>query len=201
MLSLLIGIVLAVLFLFLIYSLKIVSFWLGMTVFTVVLAIWSIVWAGEDRMRLLAFKPSHIIWGIISGIILYIVFWIGGIISTHLLPSASNQINAIYTNRGQLGIGLIVFLLILIGSSEEIFWRGMVQRVIGKYFGKNIGWVLGSIIYAAVNFWSGNYILVVAGLVGGLYWGWLYRRFGSLWPGIFSHVAWDLMIFVILPIK
>jgi uncharacterized protein len=92
-------------------------------------------------------------------------------------------------------------LLIPIGSFEEIFWRGMTQRIFARWFGENTGWILGAIAYAAVNICSGNFVLVMAALFGGLYWGWFYKRFGSLWPGLLSHVTWAFLIFLILPLQ
>jgi uncharacterized protein len=167
-----------------------------------VLAVWSVAWAGNERNHLFNFKPSYLFWGIISAVILYFIFWIGNICSTYLFSFATGQINAVYANKSQLPIWQIAFLLLFwIGPGEEVFWRGMVQRIFSKYFGVNAGWILGALIYSTIHLWSQNFILVMAALVGGLYWGWLFKRFGSLWPGIISHSLWDILVFIILPLK
>jgi hypothetical protein len=186
---------------FVLFGLKAIHFWWGMAAAAGILAVWSIAWAGEYRRRLFEFKIKYFIWGIVSAALLYVVFYFGDFLSTRLLPFASGQIESIYGNRGQLDpltTGLLLFFWI--GPAEEIFWRGMVQRVLSQYFGPNAGWLAGSVIYAAVHIWSGNFVLVMAALIAGLYWGWIYKRTGSLWPGIISHSVWDVVIFLILPI-
>jgi uncharacterized protein len=199
---LLIALLFAALFWMLIFALKVLNFWWGMAFAAGTLAIWSIIWAGKDRKRFFEFRLSHFIWGVISAIILYVIFWIGGLLSARIFPFASNQINSIYANNTQLRPWVIALLLLFcIGPAEEIFWRGMAQRTLSKYFGANAGWIIGAFIYAVVHFWSKNLILVIAAMVGGLYWGWLYKRFGSLWPGIVSHALWDITIFLIFPLQ
>jgi membrane protease YdiL (CAAX protease family) len=201
LLPVLIGHLFAAIIWFLIYGLKVIGFWWGIGVAAGLLAIWSIIWAGEDRKTIFTFKLSYVLWGIVSATILYFIFWLGGIISTGLFSSAVGEIDAIYAVRERIPIWLMTLLLILIGSSEEIFWRGMAQRIFGKWFGKNPGWILAAIAYMSIDLWSLNLILIVASLIAGLYWGWLYKRFGSLWPAIISHMLWDLAIFLVFPLR
>lgn len=173
-----------------------------MTIASGILAIWSIFWAGDERKSIFAFKPKFILWGVLSAAVLYLIFWLGNIISIQLFPFASGQINAVYANKLQLQNWQIALLLLFwIGPAEEIFWRGMSQRVFSKYFGANTGWVFGAFVYAVVHIWSLNLILIMAALIGGLYWGWIYKRLGSLWPGIISHALWDIAIFLIFPLQ
>lgn len=42
-------------------------------------------------------------------------------------------------------------------------------------------------------------VLIGAALLGGLYWGLLYARFGSAVVNVLSHVAFDLSAFVLFP--
>ncbi len=202
MAHLLIALLFAAVFWMLIFGLNVLNFWWGMAFAAGTLAVWSIILAGEDRKQLFEFKLSYFIWGILSAIALYIIFWIGDLLSKSILPFASGQINTIYANNTLLNPWAIASLLLFcIGPAEEIFWRGMTQRILSKYFGANAGWILGAILYAAVHLWSRNLILVMAAIIGGLYWGWLYKKFGSLWPGIISHALWDITIFLILPLR
>ncbi|HBZ01170.1 MAG TPA: CPBP family intramembrane metalloprotease [candidate division Zixibacteria bacterium] len=186
----------------LIFGLKTVNFWWGMASASGLLAIWSIIYAKGDRKFFFDFRLSYIVWGIGSAAILYIVFWIGGAVSTRIFGFASSQIDSIYANKAQMNPWILGLLLLFwIGPAEEIFWRGMGQRVLSKWFGSNVGWILGALVYTMVHLWAANFILFMAALIGGLYWGWLYKRFGSLWPGIISHALWDLVVFIIVPLK
>ena len=187
---------------YLLFGAKLVNFWYGMAIAAGLLAIWSIIWAGsKSRKRLLQFHLSYILWGIGSAALLYLIFWVGNAISTRIFPFASGQIAAVYGNKAQLDpmrIGLL--LMFWIGPAEEIFWRGMLQRVLAQRFGANLGWILGALIYAAVHIWAMNFMLFMAALICGMYWGWIYKRFGSAWPGIISHALWDVFIFLIIPV-
>ncbi len=159
------------------------------------------MWAGGDRRRLFAFRLGQAGWGVLSGVLLYLVFWLGRIMVTKAIPSTVAQIDAIYANKALIPLWAAPVLLILIAAWEEIFWRGMAQRVISRRFGANAGWLLGAFAYMLVNIWSGNIVLIITTLICGLCWGWLYKFFGSLWSGIISHVIWTLAIFLLLPLQ
>jgi len=192
---------LAAIFWFILFGAELVNFWWGMAAAAGILAIWSIVAAGERRGQLFKFRLSYFFLGLISAAFLYMVFWAGDFISTRIFSFASGQIESIYGNKGQLAEWKIALLLFFwIGPAEEIFWRGMVQRILAINFGGNIGWLAASFLYAAVHLWAANFVLFMAALIAGLFWGWLYKRFGSLWPGIVSHGVWDVVIFLVLPV-
>jgi membrane protease YdiL (CAAX protease family) len=201
MLQLIIGLVFAVIAWFVLFGARAVNFWWGMTAASGILAAWSLAWAGDSRKNLFRFKLSYILWGLLSAAILYMIFWLGDAISTRILSFASGQIDAIYGNKGRLDPRLVGLLLFFwIGPAEEIFWRGLVQRALAQHFGANFGWLAGALIYAAVHLWAGNFVLFMAALIAGLFWGWIYKHFGSLWPGIISHSVWDVAIFLVLPV-
>lgn len=178
------------------------NFWWGMAGATTALALWSILWAGDKRRRMFRFKPSYFFWGLISAAILYFIFWAGDLVSAQLFSFAPAQIASIYANRvGMDPAAMALLLFFIIGPAEEIFWRGMVQRTIARNFGDNTGLVTGAVIYALVHLWSANFILVMAALICGLYWGWIYQRTDSLWPSMVSHAVWDVIIFLVYPIR
>lgn len=201
MTQLIASVILAAIFWFILFGAKLVNFWWGMTAAAGILAIWSIVAAGEKRGQLFKFRLGYFFLGLLSAAFLYMVFWAGDFISSRILSFASGQIESIYGNKGQLAEWKIAVLLFFwIGPAEEIFWRGMVQRILATNFGSNIGWLAASILYAAVHLWAANFVLFMAAFIAGLFWGWLYKRFGTLWPGIVSHSIWDVAIFLVLPV-
>jgi membrane protease YdiL (CAAX protease family) len=199
--ALIIAVAAAVLFWLLLFGLEIVNFWWGMTIAAGLLAAWSLFQAGRDRRSLFAFDTSHIAWGLMSAFLLYAVFWAGNYLSRAIFDFAAGQIESIYMRREQLGHREIALLLFfVIAPAEEIFWRGMVQRILSGKFGSISGWLAAALIYAAVHLWAGNFVLFMAALICGLFWGWIYMRFGSLWPGIISHAVWDILVFLIVPL-
>ncbi|MHB8093947.1 MAG: CPBP family intramembrane glutamic endopeptidase, partial [Candidatus Aminicenantales bacterium] len=88
--------------------------------------------------------------------------------------------------------------LCLIGPGEEFFWRGYIQRSWQKKMGA-AALPLSVAFYAAVHIASGNPMLVLAAAVGGLYWGILYQRSGSVLLVAVSHTLWDLAVFIFFP--
>ncbi|MFO7768732.1 MAG: CPBP family intramembrane glutamic endopeptidase [bacterium] len=118
-----------------------------------------------------------------------------------MLPFAQAQIVSVYDNRGLLEfwqIGLLIALVI--GPAEELFWRGFLQRELAARLGPWRGYLIAVAAYAGVHIVTRNAMLVVAAGTAGLLWAWLYMRTGRLWPGIVSHVVWDLTVFLIVPL-
>lgn len=178
------------------------NFWLVMAVTTAVLSAAGL-WLQKDRLReIYAFKPSHVLLGLASALILYAVFWVGNLVSTQIFHFARPEIAGIYSTREQaspLVIGLL--LLFWVGPAEEIFWRGFVQeRLCGRY-GRTGGYLAASLVYAAIHVFGFNFMLFMASLICGLFWGAMYLRYRSVWPGLISHAVWDVLIFVVMPVQ
>ena len=152
--------------------------------------------------RLYFFKPEYITIGIISAIVLYLVFYAGDYVSKLIFNFADKQVTNIYGNKALLNpviIGLLLFFII--GPAEEVFWRGFVQDTLAEKFGDNKGWIFGALIYGGVHIIALNFMLFMAALVCGLFWGYMFKKYKSLWPGIISHALWDLTIFVLIPVR
>ncbi len=188
------------------FVLKNFNFWIEMLFAAPLLAGISIYVnykSGQDiNFRLYYFKPSYILVGIISAAILYAVFFAGDRISALLFNFAQNQVTGIYGNKSLLNpatIGLLLFFII--GPAEEIFWRGFVQDTLARKFGENKGWIIASLIYGGVHIFAMNFMLFMAALICGLFWGYIFKKYKSLWPGIISHALWDLTIFILLPVR
>ena len=178
------------------------NFWLVMAVATAVLA-GSGLWLQRRRLDdIYSFKPLHIAIGFASAILLYAIFWVGNALSTQLFHFARPEIAGIYSTRAQaspLAIGLLLFFWV--GPAEEIFWRGFVQeRLYGRY-GRTGGYLIASVIYAAIHVFGFNFMLFMASLICGLFWGAMYVRYRSVWPGLISHSVWDVLIFVVIPVQ
>jgi membrane protease YdiL (CAAX protease family) len=108
----------------------------------------------------------------------------------------------VYGTRSQASPALIALLLALvIGPAEEIFWRGLMQRKLEGRYGAHAGWILSTMLYAAVHIWALNFMLFMAAVICGIFWGWIYMRYRTLLPGIISHALWDVAIFVLLPVR
>jgi uncharacterized protein len=198
-------VLLATLFWFLIFSpwtYGKLNFWGEMLAATGILAISALYLDRQSLSSVYSFRPSYILVGIGSALILYLVFLLGNMISRSLFDFAQNQVSNIYLSRQQAPPALIgVFLLAWIGPADEIFWRGFVQRRLFQKIGLGFGYLLTSLLYALIHIWAFNFMLFGAALVCGLFWGFLFLNYRSVWPGLISHAVWDTAVFVLFPIQ
>lgn len=178
-----------------------VNFWAAMTVASGLLAGSALVCDRGHLAALYHFRPRHVIIGVGSAAVLYLFFWAGGQLVTRLFASAGPQISRVYASKAQASPLLIGLLLVgWIGPAEEVFWRGFIQHRMAKQWGAQRGWLCAALLYAAVHIWTLNLMLLIAALVCGLFWGAIFVRCRSVWPGLISHAVWDLTIFVLLPL-
>jgi membrane protease YdiL (CAAX protease family) len=175
------------------------TFWIKISFSAATLAIFSL-WLQPHRVDQFRFNKSAIIIGLVSAGLLYFIFYLGKIISNAALPFAQGQIGAIYGKGTGTPTAVIVSLLFFItGPSEEIYWRGYLQKNLMTRYGNWQGWLLATIIYAGVHIWSFNFMLMGAAAVAGAFWGVMFWRFKNLAPVIISHSIWSTVIFAVFP--
>ena len=80
------------------------------------------------------------------------------------------------------------FLGVVTPLGEEFLFRGVLTTVLLRY-GALIGVLGGALIFALFH---GISIVFAAALVGGLFAGEVFRRSGSIWPGVMVHVMFNL---------
>lgn len=185
---------------YLIFGLKLYNFWLSMAVAALLLTTVA-VWQQGAPLRRNEINWPMVTLGLAAAVALYVIFVAGNIISNWLFSFASGQVAAVYSNKAQASPYLITFLLLfIIGPAEEIFWRGFVQQRFAARWGAWTGLIVATAAYTLVHIWAANVMLLLAAMVGGLFWGYIYQRTGSLVPGIVSHAVWDVLIFILLPV-
>ncbi|WPC39789.1 type II CAAX endopeptidase family protein [Clostridium sp. JS66] len=185
---------------YLMFVIKPFNFWIEMSG-SILLLIMMAYFANRDIFSFGKIKVRYIFIGVVSAIVLYGIFYAGNIISAYLFPFKDAQISSVYSNKSNANLTLIGLLLFfIIGPGEELYWRGFIQNTLAKKFGENKGYLFSVLLYTAVHIVTGNFMLIIAALVCGLFWGWLYKKEKSLIPVIISHAIWDLTIFVLLPL-
>ena len=95
---------------------------------------------------------------------------------------------------------IALLLFFITGPAEELYWRGYLQKNLMVRFGRWQGWLLATVIYAAVHIWSFNFMLIGAAFVAGAFWGAMYLHLKNLAPVIISHSVWSMVIFAVFPI-
>ena len=193
--------VLAAILWLLLFVIKPLNFWLEMAISIGILSITALV-LNRGNFDFRKFKFRDVVTGIGSAIFLYLVFYVGNIISGFLFPFKDAQILSVYSNgKGVSPVIIGLLLLLLIGPGEEIFWRGFIQKVFCQRYGDLKGWIIAVLLYTGVHIFTGNFMLVIAAFVCGTFWGFLYMKEKSLLPIIISHAIWDVMAFVLFPFQ
>jgi membrane protease YdiL (CAAX protease family) len=75
----------------------------------------------------------------------------------------------------------------------------MLQRNLSSRLGKKWGFFIATLIYTGVHIATGNIMLILAALICGIFWGWLFMRYDSMLMNIVSHTLWDLAVFIVFP--
>ena len=206
---LLFSIILAFVLWFVMFILRPFNFWLMMTVSTSLLAAISFAFTGGTLISLKELSWRNVLLGLPAAVLLYLVFLAGNqvlILVADFFPALirdrAGNIEAVYANRGGLSpivVGALLFFPI--GFGEEIFWRGFVQARFSQKWNPLAAFALTTLLYVGVHVPTGNPVLILASFTCGVFWGGLYMASGKLVTVLVSHMVWDPLIFVILPIK
>lgn len=190
---------LAALFWFVTFYLTWASFWIKISFSAATLAILSLL-LQPNRKERIRIDARAVALGLASAAILYFIFWTGKAVSELILPFSGGQIGGIYDKGAGTPMWVIALLLFFVtGPSEELYWRGYLQKNLMMRYGQWQGWLLATAIYAAVHIWSFNFMLIGAAAVAGAFWGAMYWRLKNLTPVIISHSVWSAVIFAVFP--
>lgn len=190
---------LAALFWFVTFYLTWASFWIKISFSAATLAILSLL-LQPNRKERIRIDARAVALGLASAAILYFIFWTGKAVSELILPFSGGQIGGIYDKGAGTPMWVIALLLFFVtGPSEELYWRGYLQKNLMMRYGQWQGWLLATAIYAAVHIWSFNFMLIGAAAVAGAFWGAMYWRLKNLTPVIISHSVWSALIFAVFP--
>ena len=177
------------------------NFWLKISLSSATLAIISLL-LQTDKKDHLKFNGRAIVLGLVSALILYLIFWTGKKVTATLLPFSGPQIGEIYGKGAGTPTWIIALLLFFVtGPAEELYWRGYLQKNLMVRFGNARGWLMAVAIYAGVHIWSFNFMLIAAAGVAGAFWGGMYWRLKDLAPVIISHSIWSAVIFAVFPVS
>lgn len=143
----------------------------------------------------------NIFFGICSGIVLFALFYASmQLIDLLNLTSLTKDVTKLYTIYGPETSFHFIILFLLIIPSEEIFWRGYIQTKISENFRSLIAIPLSVLMYALPLLYAQNTALLLAGIFAGLVWSLLFHWKKSLSLVITSHLVFDLLLIVVLPL-
>jgi membrane protease YdiL (CAAX protease family) len=135
----------------------------------------------------------------------HVLFALGSL----LLPEITAGAAEVYGRAGAVPLWLAVVVGgLVVAPLEEIYWRGAVQPLTGPWLVKTLPWLpnvpfgrlLGTtLLYTLFHIATLQLALVFAAALGGLVWGWLLDRTGSLGATMIAHGAWTSLMLVFPP--
>ncbi|MBO4476270.1 MAG: CPBP family intramembrane metalloprotease [Bacteroidales bacterium] len=184
------------------------NFWLVMALSAVVLTALALSFTPDRKALLRVEKPLlQLACGVAIAAVLWSIFWLGDKLSSMWFDFARPGVDAVYSmNEGLPAWAIALLLLCLIGPAEELVWRGYVQRTLtqmlgGRKAGGFIAFAITVAVYTLIHIWSFNFMLIMAALVAGAVWGFIYWLCPKALPAlIISHALWDALVFVWMPI-
>ncbi|MCM3114133.1 CPBP family intramembrane metalloprotease [Neobacillus sp. MER 74] len=143
---------------------------------------------------------QYIFLGALTGLLLYSIFWLGirGMKLLHLPYDTS--LRNLYKWFAPTIFWQYIALVLVAAPGEELFWRGFIQKRLSKMFKPGFSILAASILYASVHIYAGSFLLVLAAFISGFAWGYLYLWKKSMPLVIVSHIIFDLMMFIFLPL-
>ena len=175
------------------FQVPVLNFWLRITIAAVILLATALA-VGREELSLKP-TPVGVVVGLASAVLLYLFFWSGYQVLSGFTQFTAT-ISSVYSLKGAEPTSFIATVLLLpIGPTEEIYWRGFIQHALSKRLSTRGSIVLTSAIYGSLHIPTLNPSLIFVAFIGGLVWGYVYHRWG-LAASMVSHVLWDEMIFV-----
>lgn len=168
---------------------------------------------GGDRERLPALAPP-------SGAALALAAGVAGahLVAAHLLFAAGSRLlpwlaptaEEVYGRGGDAPLWWAVLLAgVVTAPLEEVFWRGAVHPLLARATRRRGALptripggtvLLSALLYAGFHLTTGHLALVAAALLGGLVWGWLTERTGSVAAAMLAHGLWAVGMLVAPPV-
>ncbi|WP_338451874.1 type II CAAX endopeptidase family protein [Niallia oryzisoli] len=191
------GLIIAHFFMYITFQDKAI-FWYMFTATMLILMSFSILNEKSDQEA--AFF-SYTLYGILTGLILFALFWTGNFFIQFFHLPFKQEISRLYSSFAPKQIWHYIVLLLFIVPGEELFWRGFMQKRLSKFMSVKYSILLASVLYASVQIYSGIFIHILAALFAGIFWGALYAWKKSLSLVVVSHLTFDILIFILYPFR
>ncbi len=98
-------------------------------------------------------------------------------------------------DSGQMALGLAITSIVIIGPlAEELMFRGYLLDAIRKMHGDRVAVIITAFLFGLIHLEP--YTIGMAA-IGGLIYGYVRIRTGSLWPSIIGHMLWNGVALVV----
>ena len=120
---------------------------------------------------------------------IFVVLPIHAVITIFLFPDAEQQeVITMFEEASDTSLALLAFsVAILTPFAEELLFRGFILGMLLKRYSDTQSVVISSLIFAIAH----EPIAMVLAFGGGLLYGWVRVRTGSILPGMIAHAIWN----------
>lgn len=127
---------------------------------------------------------------------IFVVLPIHAVITIFLFPEAEQQeVITMFENASDTSLALLAFsVAILTPFAEELLFRGFILGMLLKRYSDTQSIVISSLIFAIAH----EPIAMILAFGGGLLYGWVRVRTGSILPGMIAHAIWNGFITVVV---
>lgn len=132
--------------------------------------------------------------GCVAGVVLYAVtqLFLRTVRHWHAFVA---DVDNLYSQRGDLPLGLGIVVGALVAGGEELFWRGLVIAVLTPTLGSTTAALISLMLFIGVDAASSSRPVIIGAAVGGLAWTWLaVWSGGGLVAAIACHMIWTVMM-------
>ena len=127
---------------------------------------------------------------------IFVVLPIHAVITIFLFPEAEQQeVITMFEDASDTSLALLAFsVAILTPFAEELLFRGFILGMLLKRYSNTQSIVISSLIFAIAH----EPIAMILAFGGGLLYGWVRVRTGSILPGMIAHAIWNGFITVVV---
>lgn len=155
--------------------------------------------SSESFRELLKFPKTREVWRLIGIVILIDVFVVKPlhvVFTTYFFPEANEQeiITALEELSYRSSILMALSVSILTPILEELLFRGFILGVLLKCYSERTSIVISALIFAIVH----EPVAYGMAFGGGLLYGWLRVKTGSIVPSTITHILWNSFVSIIV---
>jgi len=163
---------------------------------------WPIIasyWKGQRSLRKdfgLSIAPIDVAWGLLGGVVALVISAFGSIVWMLLSGDTAPTNSDILPVRPSVLTALGIFFLVAVCTPvvEELFFRGLFLRSLGRKWGLTVGVVVSSLVFGLFH-WSGSsaaqglFMVGVTASYGAVFALLVVRAGGRLGPSITAHMV------------
>ncbi|MDB4964905.1 MAG: hypothetical protein JWN44_594 [Myxococcales bacterium] len=177
-----------------------VGMWHGVGAVALLLGVAALALDGRRLAALLRPRAVQLAIGVVAGALMAGATYVLYPPVARALPGIATETERLYSAFGALSPSLSALALAPVILGEELVWRGIVQDALTRRFGTAAGVVVAATLYAVAHAPVGSMLLVATALACGLVWGALRAVTGNLVATLVSHLLWDTLVLLLVPL-